>query len=185
MTLEVEQKFHVDDRQALERKLKEIGATKTGSMEQHDIYLVHPSRDLPSTDEAFRIRYDSKETLICYKGPKQPGKVKIREEIEVPVPDGHIGDLRKMLSHLGFGERATVNKHRETWQVLISGTSIGPITVALDSVENVGEFAEVELVVEEHQADEASQQISTLASRLGLTNREQRSYIALLLANIG
>jgi len=184
MSLEVEQKFHVTDRPALERTLVAVGAVQTASIDQQDIYLVHPSRDMAATDEAFRIRTDSNGTLLCYKGPRKPGPVKIREEIEILVPDEDLENLRRMLAQLGFCERATVKKHRVTWQMPRPDSQSGTITVALDTVEQLGEFAEVELVVDENEADQASQTVTLAGASLGLDRLEPRSYIAMLVKKI-
>ena len=183
MSLEVEQKFHVDDRAALERLLVGLGAVKVGTLQQRDIYFAHPSRDLANSDEAFRIRADSDGTLLCYKGPRKPGNVKIREEIEIPIPDEDLDQLRRMLNLLGFHERGAIKKTRVTWQLQNPGSSIGPVTIALDSVDQLGEFAEVELVVEESDLSNASEFVSNVATSLKLTQVEKHSYIAMLLAN--
>ena len=56
------------------------------------------------------------------------------------------------------------------------------IEAALDDVAEVGQFLELELSASEPEVEAAKSCIASLASRLGLTISERRSYLELLLA---
>ena len=56
MRYEVEMKFRVADRAALESRLVELGATISVAQAEVDVYFAHPARDFARTDEALRIR---------------------------------------------------------------------------------------------------------------------------------
>jgi adenylate cyclase class 2 len=53
--------------------------------------------------------------------------------------------------------------------------------VALDDVEGLGAFVELELMAREDQLDAARAALSQLASQLQLAGSERRSYLELLL----
>ncbi len=55
---------------------------------------------------------------------------------------------------------------------------------ALDEVDGVGTYVELELMADESGLDEAKRVISTLATELGLGSSERRSYLEMMLENI-
>jgi adenylate cyclase class IV len=56
------------------------------------------------------------------------------------------------------------------------------LTVCLDEVEQVGRFAEVEILAPEEQVETARTMLADVTAELGLTALERRSYLGLLLA---
>lgn len=188
MPVEVEQKFRVADRETLVRRLRERGAIRESLRRQADHYFAHPSRDFAREDEALRIREDSgSPALLCWKGPRAPGPVKIREEIEAALgPDG-VEPMQAILRRLGFRPVATVRKQRETWALALPGPHPAGrldqtrVQIALDTVEGLGEFAELELVVDADDRLAAAETVSQTATILGLVELERASYLNLLL----
>jgi adenylate cyclase class 2 len=182
MSYEVEQKFWVDHVPGLQQRLVELGA-RTGRIEQHsDTYYNHPCRDFAQTQEALRIRRIDNTPHITYKGTKLPGAVKARRELEWPLhpgdPDGR--RTEELWQFLGFRSVATVSKTRQIYE--FSG-KWSEFTVVIDDVDRLGTFAEIELVVEgEAEIDAARDRILQLASTLGLTRDEPRSYLRMFLA---
>ncbi len=180
MEFEVEQKFPVADLSALERKLVSTGATFADTIVQVDRYLAHPSRDFACTDEALRIRQVGDANFITYKGPKIDATTKTRKEIELSLHDGGEEAERwgTLLGALGFVPVAEVRKRRRcgrlVWQNAV-------VEIALDQVDDLGEFVELELSVEEASVDAAKAKIQSLADELGLSGAERRSYLELLL----
>lgn len=178
---EVELKFRVPDFMALQAELLQRGARSTGSKLQIDRYFNHPSRDFAQTDEALRLRLDGDRPRITYKGPKIDKETKTRKEIELPIGetlDDH-DQMSEMLTLLGFREVATVRKKRETFELAAHGL---PIEVALDKVDEVGSFVEIEGAADEDSIDQVRQIIQGLASDFGLNAPERRSYLELLLS---
>jgi len=177
---EVEQKFPVGDLAAVRQKLLLLGASFSPSIEQADTYFAHPARDFAQTDEALRLRSVGKRNWITYKGKRIDTQTKTRRELELPLADGAEAreQYAELLGLLGFVPVATVSKHRQgaalTWQ----GQSI---EAALDQVEQVGTFVELETSADELSLPAARQAIGSLASALGLVQNERRSYLELLL----
>jgi adenylate cyclase class 2 len=168
--LEIEIKMPSPDNGRVERLLLSKGAEMLGEHDQVDEYFNHPSRDFALTDEALRLRQDSKGK-ITYKGPKLDRETKTREEIEMEVDD--LDKMAQILLKLGFRRVAKVAKKRR--EFLLEG-----VTVCLDSVEGLGEFVELEL--QGTDAEKGRSRIEKLRDELGLAGSERRSYLEMLLS---
>ncbi|MFV2068300.1 MAG: class IV adenylate cyclase [Pirellulales bacterium] len=179
MTYEVEQKFPLDDAAKLETKLTDLGARFRPAIEQVDIYFAHPSRDFSVTDEALRIRTVGDDHWITYKGPKLGQVTKTRRELELPLGGGDDRgeQFATLLTCLGFRPVAEVRKNRRPFQLAWQSWQVEG---ALDHVEELGDFAELELCVESSAIEQAQDAIVGLSSELGLTHFERRSYLELL-----
>jgi adenylate cyclase class 2 len=179
--LEIEQKFAGVDFADLERRLAGLGARPGDAQTEADHYFNAPDRDFAATGEAFRLRRAGTEGVLTYKGPKQPGAVKVRAELEVPLAggDGPAEGCLALLRHLGYRPVAVVRKRRRPYRLERGGFAL---TVCLDDVEGVGRFAEVEVLAAEDRLDTARAAVTGLAAELGLTQLERRSYLSLFLA---
>jgi adenylate cyclase class 2 len=180
MPFEVEQKFHVADPAAIERRMHELGAQEAGAVEQLDHYFNHPSRDFAQTDEAIRLRQVGQSNFITYKGPKVDATTKTRREIELPLPEGSdaLAQYSELLTALGFRCVAQVHKTRGRFHLAWQGRQI---EIALDSVKGLGAFVELEVTADEHDLEHAKSAIASLAVELKLTESERRSYLEMLL----
>ena len=178
--LEIEQKFAHADFAVIERRLAEWGATAGKEHVEADHYFNAPDRDFAKTDEAFRLRRVGPKNFLTYKGPKQAAAVKIRTELEVPLPDGDdsAAQFTQLLVHLGYRAVAVVKKHRRMYSFGRGGFRL---TVCLDEVEGLGRFAEVEILAPEDQTDAARQVLQEVAAQLGLSDVERRSYLGMTL----
>jgi adenylate cyclase class 2 len=167
--LEIEIKMRSADNGRVERLLLEMGAALLGEHDQVDEYFNHPCRDFAETDEALRLRMDSRGRMT-YKGPKIDRFTKTREEIELDIDD--MDKMTLILVRLGFRQVAKVNKRRKEY--LLDG-----VTASLDSVEGLGDF--VELEVQGEDAEEGRSRIEKLRDDLGLVGSERRSYLEMLI----
>lgn len=138
---EVELKVRADHPVVRER-LDALGATHRRTVRQVDAYFDAPHREFGETDEALRLRRESdgagETALLTYKGPLVEAGSKTREEHETAVADGD--EARAIAEALGFTVAATVAKDREIY-------ALDGYTVALDAVDGLGEFVEVETAV--------------------------------------
>ena len=186
---EVEQKYHLDDSIAMEAKLVEAGFQTVETQAHRDTYYNHPCRDFAESKEALRVRRINGTPLITYKGAKLPGAIKARRELEWELGPGDAGGdkTEQLLQLLGFQRVAEVCKSR---RVFAPGPSSGEsascdmvgFSVVLDDVDQVGRFAEIELLAEtESDVQQARDRIGLLADRLGLQQTESRSYLRMLL----
>lgn len=181
MSYEVEVKYRCVDHDRLRRALLASGAIEHPAAEQEDIYLRHPARDFALTHEALRLRRIGLENRVTYKGPRFPGPTKTREEIEITFVGGEAAyrGLARLLELLGFEPVAAVRKRRVSF---VLGDSPRLIEVTLDSVDGLGEFAEIETQArDDSELPEAQAAVLELAGRLGLEELEPRSYLRMVL----
>jgi len=181
MTFEVEQKFPVEELSAVEARLCELGAAVGAPRQQVDRYCAHPNRDFAQTDEALRIRRVGEANFVTYKGPKIDAATKTRREIEIALPAGAEGDAQfaALLEALGFRPVAEVRKQRRTARLVWQEQAV---EAALDEVQGLGSYVELELGADEQGLDAARAALTALTARLGLEHPERRSYLELLLA---
>jgi adenylate cyclase class 2 len=198
---EVEVKIRADH-DAVRSRLEARGGAQCAKVRQVDTYYDAPHRDFAETDEALRIRRETRragevddetergadetagddqmqdggdETTVnvTYKGPLLDEASKTRTEHETAVLDGETMDA--ILGGLGFEPVATVEKDRDVFDV-------DGYTVTLDTVAGVGSFVEVE---REAEADVESvrEDVFDVARDLGLdpTDQIRTSYLGMLL----
>lgn len=184
MRFEVEKKFRASDHDTVSRRLKELGAAPGEAVEQEDLYLSHPSRDFTRTSEAFRIRRVGSHNAFTYKGPKLAGPTKTRHELEVAFESGAHGleTMRAMLKMLGFRPIHSVKKTRTPYHLESHGRAL---EIALDDVEGLGTFVEVEAIAQgEEDLPAAQRAVTEIAASLGLTDDEPRSYLRMAMEQI-
>lgn len=181
MQFEVERKYRVADPRALLARLAELGVRPGEPESQFDRYYAHPARDFALTDEALRLRRAGAANRITYKGPKVSAESKTRRELELELPAGDdvLADFGCLLEALGFRPVATVEKRRRTAHLDWQGHAV---EVALDEVERVGSFVELELSADDGGLSRAEAVLASLAAELALGQSERRSYLELLLA---
>jgi adenylate cyclase, class 2 len=181
MHWEVEQKFRVTDVQAIRSQLDALGVQWHEPIHQLDHYFNHPARDFGQTDEALRLRQVGEQNFITYKGPKIDATTKTRRELELPLPSG--ADIPRqfseLLTALGFVAVAIVRKTRQPGSL---AWSAHPVEVALDDVQDLGSFVELELSADDRNLDAAKAALASLAERVKLVASERRSYLELLLS---
>ena len=188
---EVEQKFRVTDPAALEARLVGLAARFREPVEQVDRYFAHPCRDFVKTDEALRLRRVGDDVAATWKGPRIDSASKTRRELELglaqvpPLPGGPRGGpatldrWTELLEALGFRRVRDVSKRRRAARVPWQGTEV---EAALDRVEGIGDFLELELQAAEGEVPLATACIESLARTLGCDAQERRSYLELVIA---
>jgi adenylate cyclase, class 2 len=183
VTYEVELKFHVADAAETSLQLIACGARQGNVVRHYDLYLRHPSRDFKQTHEALRIRRTDRELLITYKGPVIDTRTKMRQEIEMPIGAGpqDFERFRELFITLGFQPVHPVEKTRALFHLQWEGREL---ELAVDAVNELGDFLEIEALAEDQDRDQARDAILRLADRLQLKNPERRSYLAMVLEKV-
>jgi len=172
--LEIELKVEVPSLEPVRERLTSKSAEFTGKDHEHDIYYNAPHRDFGTTDEALRVRYYSDHTLLTYKGKKlREFGLKAREELNTTIESGEV--FEQILARLGFRKTAEVNKWRENYR-------LGDAAFALDTVEHLGTFVEIEIMAEENGVG-AEAKITALAKEMGICGEPiLASYLELVLS---
>ncbi|RLM59582.1 class IV adenylate cyclase [Halobellus sp. Atlit-31R] len=186
---------------AVQSALAEADAALVERVTQVDTYYDAPHRDFAETDEALRIRRETRDpdadadadperrpddsspqadqesttTKLTYKGPLVDAESKTRQEYETVVGDGDTADA--IFESLGFEPAAVVEKHRRFYR-------LDGYTVTLDRVDGLGEFVEVEAeAAEPADVDAVRRGAFEVVRTLGLDPDDQirTSYLGMLL----
>ena len=97
----------------------------------------------------------------------------------MPLPDGEYVAERftELLYALGFRAVGVVKKRRWPGALDWQGKNV---VVALDDVDGLGTFVELEILCEECDVNASKVAMNSLAAELGLSQSERRSYLELL-----
>ncbi len=108
---EVEIKLPLPDAVTGRRLLEQLGfvVRKPRFFESNVLYDT-PEQRLRSESKMLRIRQADNQTILTYKGPDEPGRHKIREEIELNLSDGT--RFAEVLSRLGMSPLFRYEKFR-------------------------------------------------------------------------
>jgi adenylate cyclase class 2 len=112
-----------------------VGATPLrGRRLQEDFLLDTPDDRLYQRRSVLRVRCENGKSLMTFKGPVQPGVMKVREEHETLVADGDT--LLTILHELGLRIWFRYEKYREEY-------AAEDVVIAIDETP-VGTFVEIE-----------------------------------------
>ena len=175
MAIEIEAKMKVDDLAAVRERLHEHGAEHLGEFLETNTFFDTSNRSLLAGDKGLRLRLsqnlrsNEESFVLTFKGPRQQGELKTREEIELPVGSGR--DAIDLLQSLGFDRVLTFDKKRQSWK-------LDGCKVELDELPHLGTYVEIE-----GPRDEL---ILSVRDKLGLSTRPliKTSYIAMLVEHL-
>lgn len=186
--LEVECKFAlVNPAEFAERIVRVLNATFVESIEQVDEYFDHRAHDFARTDEALRIRSVLRNgecvlVQLCYKGPRLDQQTKTRAELECELglsANDRGQQCSLILKALGFSSEGIVAKQRDVFSFPWEHRDW---CLAIDHVEGLGHFVELETLCEESDRIAATRTLQELAERLELGPSIRESYLELLFA---
>jgi adenylate cyclase class 2 len=184
--IEVEQKFQASNLEALKQHLQSDDIEivhSSDSQNQSDEYFNHRQLRFELQDIALRIRTVNDRHVLTFKGPNQDASTKIRTETEIELSEEDAGRMIEIFLGLGMHSVAKLSKTREAIEVTWQGRNV---EVCFDSVDEVGDFVELEIVVEtEDEIASAKQVLDSLAQRLELKEPTTTSYLEMLLIKQG
>jgi adenylate cyclase class 2 len=152
--LEREIKLRFDSASDARAAVMGIGAAPLNARRfQEDRLFDTDGEDLRRQRCVLRIRSDGQRSLLTFKGPVQPGPMKLREELETAVSNGDV--LHQVLQHLGLHVWFRYQKYREEF-------ACEEVVIAVDETP-IGTFLEIE-------GTEAG--ITATAAALGRTTRD-------------
>ena len=147
MHIEIEAKLKVGSLPAVVKKLKAAGARFVGKHLQTDAYFDDGKSSLRKSDSALRLRRQvvsatrmadkgrKEQIIVAFKGPKQKGRFKQRQEIQFEVSDTRLAET--VFASLGYKKALVFQKKRQVWL-------LGGCEVALDELPLLGSFVEIE-----------------------------------------
>ena len=131
--VEREVKLSFESAERARQALTGLGATLLRSRRlQDDRLLDTRDGDLKRRRCALRVRMEGEESRLTFKGPVQPGPVKIREELETPIGDGTL--VLRLLGELGYLPWFRYQKYREEYALpgLVAAIDETPIGVYVE-----------------------------------------------------
>jgi len=135
MGLEREIKLRFDSADEARAKILALGAAPLhGRRLQEDALLDTEDESLRIQFSTLRVRSEGGKSLLTFKGPVQPGIIKIREEHETVVADGTV--LLTILQSLGLHIWFRYEKYREEFEA-------DDVVITVDETP-VGVFVEIE-----------------------------------------
>jgi predicted adenylyl cyclase CyaB len=142
MPLEIEIKLALPGLAAMERKLQDLSASPQAVLFETNIFFDWPDARLKSADQGLRLRIEERLgklgppiVRLTYKGPRQAGELKTREEIELLVDDA--GAAEALLTALGLTRVLVFEKLRRAW-------CLDECAVTLDTLPGIGDYVEIE-----------------------------------------
>ena len=134
-TLEREVKLRFDSPDEARAAILAAGATPLlGRRLQEDSLLDTEDEQLRRRRCVLRVRVENGKSRLTFKGPVQPGLMKLRDEFETVVGDGSV--LLRVLEELGLHVWFRYEKYREEF-------ALDDVIVAIDETP-VGTFVEIE-----------------------------------------
>lgn len=136
---EVEVKILEVDREAIEGKLLELGATKEFEGELQTLYFDSPTNALPKHHETLRLRQVGEKAVLTLKKKLPKSDVKQREEFEVEV--GGFLTMYAILKELGYEISSKTKKRRVSFHL---NNIHFDFDKYLDDLEHIPELLEIE-----------------------------------------
>lgn len=167
MPSNIEIKAHARDFSTLKARAEELSDSPVQALSQEDIFFNTPHGRLK-----LRVLAADQGQLIYYTRPDQEGPK--RSEYHIAYTSDP-ESLKRVLA-LAYGIRGVVRKTRYLYLV-------GQTRIHLDDVEGLGQFMELEVVMQEGQSDAQGQAIAeNLMANLGVESRDllEGAYMDLL-----
>ena len=138
MAVEREAKMQVKDHEQIRARLRELEAVRVGRVLESNTFFDSDDRRLLAGGQGLRIRRErsldgdkAQRAKLTFKGPRQPGVLKTREEIEIGISDADA--MEQVIEKLGLALVLRFEKRRETW-------TLDGCEVVLDELPRLGLF---------------------------------------------
>ena len=179
--IECEIKLKIDNANEIKGNLLALGFCETQILTETDTYFDTKNGDIRLNDKALRIRESINHTTgqkfcqINFKEKKLDNKSVSRPEYESNISDANA--MKKILNLLGFYPvEPKVVKNRIV-------LNVPPISACIDSVEGLGDFLELEIIVtNEEEKEHGLLKIESILEKLGysLSDTTRTSYLTAL-----
>jgi adenylate cyclase class 2 len=173
MGIEIEMKFRLADPVAMRQRIVAAGGVAIDTVLEENTFFDTTDQRLRREDCGLRIRVKRRpagptQAILTYKGPRQPGELKIRQEEEIVVSSADAA--RTILGALDFVPFLTFEKKRETFQ--LAGAE-----VVIDELPELGHFLEIEAPDE--------QTVQAVRQMIGLSDQPaQDTYTAMIVKHL-
>ncbi|KAK8374860.1 hypothetical protein O3P69_017734 [Scylla paramamosain] len=160
MPRNTEIKARVQDVAKLHKIAAELSQSSGEVLHQEDTFFNTPQGRLK-----LRVIKDKREELIYYERPDQEGP-KCSDFVKVERKAGELSDDIKLLLSRSLGVKGSVKKTRTLYMV-------GQTRIHVDKVENLGDFMELEVMLNDDQSLEEGEKIALdLQEKLGVKQED-------------
>lgn len=167
--MEVELKIPVKSFDAVEKRLKKLGAKLIQKETiERDVFFDDRNK-LTKQNKALRVRFSGKKVWLTYKCKITNQKAKVSQEEELLLS----GDPTPILEGLGYKVNLVKLKKRKAY-------SLKGVTICLDGVQGLGRFVELEVISTDTKS--AIKKLNSTLKSLGFSRSQTTndSYAALL-----
>lgn len=178
--IEVEIKVCIKEKEKLNHNLEHFAFIKGSLVRETDLYFDNEAGSFRKGDQALRIRqcenltHGENVSCMTYKGSKLDQISMTRKELEMQIEDAQTGI--EILKNLGYNPVQPVVKLRQYFHN-------GNMTACLDQVEGLGDYLELEMIVEKEEEREAAlNTVIGLLAELGYEKKDiiRTSYLSML-----
>lgn len=160
---EVEIKARLNNRQEIIQKLESLGCTFGDELHQIDYIFIPENESFPPPlgIPVLRVRKQNESNFFTLKIPQSSRQDCIEKEFE--ISDGN--EMLEVIKLIGYKQVPTVEKKRIK-------TVLNDMEIVLDLVEGLGEFIEVEKIVETSDSGariKIQEELFNFLAELGIT----------------
>ena len=186
--IEMEESFVIEDdfKNILEKIEKEKFKFVDENVEE-DTYYTDPEETFVRDRICLRTRKTNEEGLELTYKPKTDNRTEQygKKESNVQVRFSDYKDLQYIINELGYKKYVSFKKHRKTYTKTIKGIVHN---IMLDSIEGVGNYIELEMIVHTKEEQEASRvELDDFVKRMGCSElkKKDRPYRDIVKAKLG
>ncbi len=161
---EVEVKARIHDLSHLIGELARIGCELNAVVQQKDTVYVPKGMSIPVPENTnvLRLREQAGKVLLTLKIPKTNQLDCIEKELEI----SDASEMEAIILLLGFEKASFTEKFRR------KGT-VGDLEICVDSVTDLGDFIEVEKLVDESAGEGVQTELLAFLKSLGVVEADQ------------
>jgi adenylate cyclase class 2 len=165
---EIEVKAKVRNPEEVERKLQNLGCKISDVMVDHDRVFTNSDKDFAEfqNDTNFiRIRTRNGKHTLTLKRPLSNELDCIEHQSEILEPE----EVEKMLELMGYRKEVDFTKERRK-------TKYNKYNICLDTVPELGEYMEVETLLDEGDSEKHQLEMFEFVKTLGITDKDRTEH---------
>ena len=173
--IEMEESFVIeDDFKKLLEKIKEEDFKLVDENVEEDTYYTDPEEVFVRDRICLRTRKTNDDRLELTYKPKTDNRTEQygKRESNVSIKVKDYEDIKYIIEELGYIEYVSFKKHRKTYTKTIGGIEHN---IMLDTIDGVGKYAELEMIVHSKQEQESSrEELDNFVKRMGCSNLKEK-----------
>lgn len=151
--IELEASYHVENFEEILRKIKEKNYKFGYKVQKQDTYYTDKKLEFIKTKTCLRTRKTNNEKLELTFKPKTTDSTEKygKKEVNIALDVKDLEDIKFILNGLGYDEYISFTKNRTVYTKNECGFEHN---IMLDSIENVGNFIELEIIAHTEEEKE-------------------------------